>query len=74
MSPTLGTNVLDWIKIALALEPALLPVAKDIASIFQRHPQLKPEDLASFVAMIHAGGDDLAAFIAADKQAHPVAG
>lgn len=68
-NPTPAMTTADWIKLVLVLAPTVAPLVKDAIAIFKSHPELKPEDLTSFVAMIHSGGDDLAAFIAADKAA-----
>jgi hypothetical protein len=72
MTPAPPSAISGWITLAVALEPALVPLIKDIAGLFKSHPQLTPEMIASLVTAIHATNADTLAVIAAWEAAHPV--
>lgn len=59
------------IQLIIALEPALVPLIKDIAGLFKSHPQLTPEMILAMVNAIHATNADTLATIAAWEAAHP---
>jgi len=69
--PPVSSNVLGWINLAIALEPALVPLIKDIAGLFKSHPQLTPDMIMAMVSAVHATNADTLTTIAAWEAAHP---
>lgn len=66
---------MDWLAIAIQLEPAIPGIISDLRAIFTKHPALgDPAAQAAFVAALGkaaATADDQAlALIAADQAAH----
>ena len=59
------------IQLIIALEPALVPLIKDLAGLFKSHPQLTPEMIMAMVTAIHSTNADTLATIAAWEAAHP---
>lgn len=64
MSPAL-------LQLIIMGEPLAMTLAKDIAALFKKHPQLSPDDIALIVGAIHTANADTLAVIAADQAAHP---
>lgn len=67
---------MEWLTLAMQLEPALPGIIKDLRAIFAKHPALAdPAAQTAFVASLGAlaaSTDDAAlALILADQAAHP---
>ncbi len=58
------------LQLILALEPLAMVLAKDVAALFKKHPQLTPEQILSIVTAIHETNADTLAIIEADQAAH----
>ncbi len=67
---------MEWLKLLLAIEPAIPGLVADFKLLFSKHPALSnPAAQAAFIAAVAQAAsntdDATLALIAADKAAHP---
>jgi hypothetical protein len=63
---------MNWLQLAITLEPLVATVVKDLSALFKAHPELTQEQIAFIVSAVHGKNAETLAVIEADQAAaHP---
>jgi len=64
---------MNWLQLAITLEPLIATVVKDLAALFKAHPELTQEQILALVTSVHSKNAETLAIIEADQASHPPA-